>query len=163
MAPAHVRQAAPKASVVTVGCPHFYPASGNDRTFLPGGRCEGIKKADQRWMVEKIDELNERDARCNGFMFANPDPRFDGHELRGNTGEDPTVTLVVIDDRGATGFRDLARIPVDVMPGGDGIPDQVLHVRTRDLGLTPEATQLRLEGTLDNGRAVSSCDAVRVR
>ncbi|NMM31812.1 MAG: SGNH/GDSL hydrolase family protein [Cellulomonas sp.] len=72
------------ATRVAVGYPRFYTASGSDRTFLPGGRCEGIKKVDQRWMVEKIDELNgiiERNAGRNGFLFANPNPRFDGHEL----------------------------------------------------------------------------------
>jgi lysophospholipase L1-like esterase len=81
-----VRRASPRATRVAVGYPHFYPASGSDRTFLPGGRCEAVKKADQRWMVEKIDELNgiiERNARRNGFLFANPNPRFDGHELCG--------------------------------------------------------------------------------
>lgn len=81
-----VREAAPTATAVAVGYPHFYPASGGDRTFLPGGRCEGVKKVDQRWMVEKIDELNaiiESNARRHGFLFANPNPRFDGHELCG--------------------------------------------------------------------------------
>jgi lysophospholipase L1-like esterase len=75
---------APVATRVAVGYPHFYTASGSDRTFLPGGRCEGVKKVDQRWMVEKIDDLNgiiERNAKRNGFLFANPNPRFDGHEL----------------------------------------------------------------------------------
>jgi lysophospholipase L1-like esterase len=81
-----VRRASPRATRVAVGYPHFYTASGSDRTFLPGGRCEGVKKADQRWMVEKIDELNgiiERNARRNGLLFANPNPRFNGHELCG--------------------------------------------------------------------------------
>jgi lysophospholipase L1-like esterase len=74
----------PIAARVAVGYPHFYTASGGDRTFLPGGRCEGVKKVDQRWMVEQIDELNgiiERNAKRNGFLFANPNPRFDKHEL----------------------------------------------------------------------------------
>lgn len=81
-----VSRGAPRATKVAVGYPHIYPASGGDRTFLPGGRCEGVKKADQRWMVEKIDELNraiERNARRNGFVYANPNPRFDDHELCG--------------------------------------------------------------------------------
>jgi len=85
-----IRRRAGTATGVAVGYPHFYPAAGNDRTFLPGGRCEGVKKADQRWMVEKIDELNaiiERNARRNGFLFANPNPRFDGHELCGKQPE----------------------------------------------------------------------------
>lgn len=85
-----IRRAAPTASVVAVGYPHFYPAAGGDRTFLPGGRCEGVKKVDQRWMVEKIDELNgivENNARRAGFMFANPNPSFDGHELCGSEAE----------------------------------------------------------------------------
>src|SRR5205814_713637 len=81
-----VRRRAPHATWVSVGYPHFFTASGSDRTFLPGGRCEGIKKADQRWVVEKIDELNgiaRRNALMNGFLFANPGARFNGHELCG--------------------------------------------------------------------------------
>lgn len=77
-----VRQKAPIATAVMVGYPHFYTADGGDRTWLPGGRCEGVKKVDQRWMVEKIDELNgiiERNARAKGFLYAEPD--FSGHEL----------------------------------------------------------------------------------
>ena len=78
------RAKTPIATRVAVGYPHFFTANGSDRTFLPGGRCEGVKKVDQRWTVEKIDELNtiiERNARRNGFLFANPNPRFNGHEL----------------------------------------------------------------------------------
>lgn len=79
-----VRQKTPIATRVAVGYPRFHTANGSDRTFLPGGRCEGVKKADQRWVVEKIDELNaiiERNALRQGFLFANPNPRFTGHEL----------------------------------------------------------------------------------
>ncbi len=79
-----IRAKTPIATRVAVGYPRFYTANGSDRTFLPGGRCEGVKKADQRWMVQKIDELNtiiERNARRNGFLFANPNPGFTGHEL----------------------------------------------------------------------------------
>ena len=75
---------APFADVVAVGYPHFYEAEGSDRTFLPGGRCEGVKKADQRWIVEQIDEINtvlSTSAARNGFLFANPVSRFAGHEL----------------------------------------------------------------------------------
>lgn len=81
-----VRARTPHATRVAVGYPHFYPEDGGDRTFLPGGRCEGVKKADQRWMVEKIDELNgviSRNAQRNGFRFVDPSSRFDGHELCG--------------------------------------------------------------------------------
>ena len=77
-----IRRLAPSAKGVAVGYPHLFTASGGDRTFLPGGRCEGVKKADQRWMVEKIDELNDiikRNALRNGLLFALP--VFDGHEL----------------------------------------------------------------------------------
>jgi lysophospholipase L1-like esterase len=83
---AKVRGKATRATRVAVGYPHFFSASGSDRTFLPGGRCEGVKKADQRWIVEKIDELNamaEKHARLAGMLFANPNPRFDTHELCG--------------------------------------------------------------------------------
>ncbi len=81
---AKVRGRAPRATRVAVGYPHFYTAAGSDRTFLPGGRCEGVKKADQRWVVERIDALNamaNKHARLAGMLFADPNPRFDGHEL----------------------------------------------------------------------------------
>jgi len=77
-----IRRLSPFAKGVAVGYPHLFTASGDDRTFLPGGRCELIKKADQRWMIEKIDELNgiiKRNALRNGLLFALP--VFDGHEL----------------------------------------------------------------------------------
>ena len=51
-------------------------------TSLPGGRCEGVKKADQRWVVEKIDEINaiiEKQAGRAGYLYAYPS--FDDHEL----------------------------------------------------------------------------------
>jgi len=79
-----VRSRTPYAARVQVGYPPFFTAGGSDRTWLPGGRCEGVKKADQRWMVEKIAEMNgiiERNALRNGFVFANPTSRFLGHEL----------------------------------------------------------------------------------
>ncbi len=60
-----------------------------------------MKKADQRWMVEKIDELNgitERNALRNGFLFANPNPRFDGHELCGDLGKDEEWIFPLLSD-----------------------------------------------------------------
>ena len=96
-----IREGAGRATAVAVGYPHFYPGNGGDRTFLPGGRCEGVKKADQRWMVEKIDELNgitERNALRNGFLFANPNPRFDGHELCGDLGKDEEWIFPLLSD-----------------------------------------------------------------
>lgn len=96
-----VRNEAGRATAVAVGYPFFFPGSGGDRTFLPGGRCEGVKKADQRWMVEKIDELNgiiERNALRNGFLFANPNPRFEGHELCGELGDDEEWIFGLLSD-----------------------------------------------------------------
>jgi hypothetical protein len=43
-----------------------------------------VKKADQRWIVEVTAEMNSiiaRNAAANGFIFADPTPRFAGHEL----------------------------------------------------------------------------------
>ena len=77
-----IRSEAEYAQVVQVGYPHLFPATGSDRTLLPGGRCHGIKKADQRWIVEKIDELNAitaRQAGRAGYLYAYPS--FDHHEL----------------------------------------------------------------------------------
>jgi hypothetical protein len=79
-----VRAKTPYAARVQVGYPPLFTAEGSDRTWLPGGRCEGVKKADQRWMVETGAELNSiiaRNAAANGFIFADPTPYFAGHEL----------------------------------------------------------------------------------
>lgn len=46
---------------------------------------------------------------------------------------------------------------------GDGRMDQVVHVVTTRLGLTQQSTQLCLSMTLPNGRAASSCDAIRAQ
>ena len=78
----HIRTNAEYAQVVQVGYPHLYAATGTERTLLPGGRCEGVKKADQRWVVEKIDEINTiiaKQAGRAGYLYAYPS--FDDHEL----------------------------------------------------------------------------------
>jgi hypothetical protein len=70
-----IRSNAENAQVVQVGYPHLYPAAGNDR-------CDGVKKADQRWVVEKTDELNAiiaKQAGRAGYLYAYPS--FDDHEL----------------------------------------------------------------------------------
>lgn len=85
-----IRRRSPYATTVAVGYPSFYKEGGGDRTFLPGGRCEGVKKADQRWVIEKIKELNQivnNNAKRNGYLFANPFDRFTGHELCGDGDE----------------------------------------------------------------------------
>lgn len=85
-----VRAKTPFAARVQVGYPPFFRAGGGDRTFLPGGRCEGVKKADQRWMVEKVAEMNaiiRRNALRNGFVFVDPTSAFLGHELCGGGDE----------------------------------------------------------------------------
>jgi hypothetical protein len=77
-----IRTNAEYAQVVQVGYPHLYPATGSAQTSPPGGRCEGVKKADQRWVVEKIDEINaiiEKQAGRAGYLYAYPS--FDDHEL----------------------------------------------------------------------------------
>ena len=81
-----VRARTPFAVRVHVGYPPFFRAEGGDRIFLPGARCEGVKKADQRWIVELAAEMNgiiQRNALRNGFVFADPTSRFLGHELCG--------------------------------------------------------------------------------
>jgi len=120
-----VRAKTPHATRVAVGYPHFFPAAGGDRTFLPGGRCEGVKKADQRWMVEKIDELNaiiQRNALRNGFLFANPSHRFERHELCGG------------DDEWMFGLLSSGRIHPTV-DGQRAIADEILDVIPRDARL----------------------------
>jgi hypothetical protein len=85
-----VRARTPYAARVQVGYPPFFRAGGGDRTFLPGGRCVGVKKADQRWMVEKVAEMNAiiaRNAARNGFVFVDPTSAFLGHELCGENDE----------------------------------------------------------------------------
>ena len=76
----HIRTNAENAQVVQVGYPHLYAATG--------GRCEGVKKADQRWVVEKTDELNAiiaKQAGRAGYLSANPS--FDDHELCSGSSE----------------------------------------------------------------------------
>ncbi|AYY13954.1 SGNH/GDSL hydrolase family protein [Actinobacteria bacterium YIM 96077] len=87
---ADVRERSPFADLVAVGYPRFYPAGGEGR-YLPGARCEAVKQADQRWIVEKIGEINrilETEAERFGYRFANPSDRFIGHELCGETGDE---------------------------------------------------------------------------
>jgi lysophospholipase L1-like esterase len=128
-----VRTRTPYATRVAVGYPHFYSAEGSDRTFLPGGRCEGVKKADQRWVVEKIDELNDiikRNALRNGFRFADPSPLFAGHELCSG-GEEWIFPLLsagrmhpTADGHEAIADAILAAIPADERPGVQVLPGQ---------------------------------------
>lgn len=124
-----VRARTPHATRVAVGYPHFFPAAGGDRTFLPGGRCEGVKKADQRWMVEKIDELNdiiERNALRNGFLFADPSPRFERHELCG--GDDEWIFGLLADGKihpTAAGQRAIADEVLEVIPRDDRVRFEV--------------------------------------
>jgi lysophospholipase L1-like esterase len=85
-----MRQRAKYGKFVAIGYPMFFPEGGGDRTFLPGGRCEGVKKADQRWMREQIGKLNgiiDKHAQRTGFLFADPNSRFVGHELCGEKAE----------------------------------------------------------------------------
>ncbi|MEX2080518.1 MAG: GDSL-type esterase/lipase family protein, partial [Dehalococcoidia bacterium] len=82
----------PFATRVAVGYPEFYPEEGGDRTDLPGGRCEGVKKVDQRWIVRQIREINDiarQAAERNGFRFVVPSEgrRFESHELCGGGDE----------------------------------------------------------------------------
>jgi hypothetical protein len=148
------------------------------------------------------------------FSTADTDQVLQGPEVTVPlSGSERTITLVVSDDRGSAGFRDLAWTPIDVMPGsdrnpmnlnagvtpvallssvtfdamglapstlrlgpsgapveettargedvnGDGLLDQVVHVKSKDLGLTPGATQLCMSGELSSGRSISACDRV---
>lgn len=76
---------APDAEVVAVGYPPLFPAEGGGGGML-SDRCEGVKKADQRWMVEKTNELNgivQAAAQRHGALFADPSTGFAGHELCG--------------------------------------------------------------------------------
>jgi hypothetical protein len=81
-----IRGRTPFAARVHVGYPPFFRAEGGDRIFFPGARCEGVKKADQRWVVELVAEMNgiiRRNALRNGFVFVDPTSEFLGHELCG--------------------------------------------------------------------------------
>ncbi|GAA3592905.1 hypothetical protein GCM10022198_16010 [Klugiella xanthotipulae] len=81
-----IRARAPRAQVVGVGYPAFFPEDGAGRIFTLGQRCEGVKRADQRWIVEKTKELNAalRAAMLrNGYLYADAQEQFAGHELCG--------------------------------------------------------------------------------
>ncbi len=77
---------APQATRIAVGYPHLFPPQGGSRVPWPGARCEGIKEVDQRWIVQRIDELNEiirYQAYTEGLRYAEPNPAMAGHELCG--------------------------------------------------------------------------------
>ncbi len=85
---ADIRSRAPGATVVAVGYPHIFPAGGGTGGPIPG-RCQGVKKVDQRWMTAKTDELDaalKAAALRHGFLFADTVPAFAGHELCGSNG-----------------------------------------------------------------------------
>ena len=46
---------------------------------------------------------------------------------------------------------------------GDGLPDQIVHVKSSDLGLMRGATQLCMTGKLSGGRPISACDSITTR
>ena len=69
---AGIRSRAPKAAVVAVGYPHMFPVKGGEGGLIPG-RCEGVKKVDQRWIAAKTDEVNaalKASALRHGYLFA---------------------------------------------------------------------------------------------
>ena len=85
---ADIRSRAPKAAVVAVGYPHMFPVKGGEGGLIPG-RCEGVKKVDQRWIAAKTDEVNaalKASALRHGYLFADPTGAFNGHELCGAKG-----------------------------------------------------------------------------
>lgn len=72
---------APRAQVVVVGYPHMFPAEGAEGST---GRCEGVLAQDQRWIVDRTDELNDvirEAAQRHGMVFVDPSQTFAGHEL----------------------------------------------------------------------------------
>ena len=76
---------APNATVVAVGYPSFYSSQGRVGGIIPG-RCEGVKKVDQRWITAKTNELNtalKAAALRHGHQFTDPSDSFAGHELCG--------------------------------------------------------------------------------
>lgn len=85
---ADIRSRAPSATVVAVGYPRIFPAGGGTGGPIPG-RCQGVKKVDQRWMAAKTDELDaalKAAALRHGFLFADTASAFEGHELCGSNG-----------------------------------------------------------------------------
>ncbi|CAM2866793.1 SGNH/GDSL hydrolase family protein [Actinomyces slackii] len=79
---------APGARVVAVGYPHMFPPEGGSGGGLFFGRCEGVKKVDQRWMMAKTDEMNasmRAAAVRHGGAYADPVDDFAGHELCGSS------------------------------------------------------------------------------
>ena len=81
---ADIRSRAPSATVVAVGYPRIFPAGGGTGGPIPG-RCQGVKKVDQRWMTAKTDDLKAAALR-HGFLFADTASAFGGHELCGSNG-----------------------------------------------------------------------------
>lgn len=70
---------APRARVLVVGYPQFYKSSGT--LFF---RCSGMKKADQLWVNEKVQQINDlvkAEAEKFGFEFVETSSEFVGHRL----------------------------------------------------------------------------------
>ena len=76
------RTRAPQARIVVVGYPRFFPGD-------PGSATSMIQAADQRWINDKVGELNDALARSvqdaggasAGFEFVDPRDAFEGCEI----------------------------------------------------------------------------------
>ena len=76
---------APNATVVAVGYPRMFTPQGAGQILPVPGRCEGVTKADQRWINARTNELNADGAAAqrHGYQFTDPSGSFAGHELCG--------------------------------------------------------------------------------
>jgi hypothetical protein len=79
-----VVERAPYSTRVVMGYPQFFPETGADTTF----RCKLIKRVDQAYFYARTRELTESviapAAAQNGFLVADPGPKFVGHEFCGD-------------------------------------------------------------------------------
>ena len=80
-----LRQLAPNAEILVMGYPKFFSLQeGVDlfgRRF--GGGCEGIQMAEQRWMNDKVNQINGiiKASLPPGFRYVDVENAFDGHHL----------------------------------------------------------------------------------
>ena len=82
-----IRSASPDARVLVIGYPKLFRV-----TVI--NNCAGLEKADQRWVNEKVRQLNdviEEAAKAVGFEYVDIEDSFDGHYLCEILGRDEWI------------------------------------------------------------------------
>lgn len=99
---ADILRQAPRARVIVLGYPQFFRTNG---TFAM--RCSGVHESDQRWVNEKVKEMNDllrEQATSRGLEFVYTSDAFDGHQLCeiGGGEEEEWFRDIVFSDKNAS-------------------------------------------------------------